>query len=210
MRLTFRGRVEPVRLAQEAVHFTQRKELGLSGLAPTILKNCGDFFTQGLEDLRHEDQVIDGVSGEHGAGVHHGQSNDGHNTLRKNFGPLVIVVVGRVHHPLNEVIRLLVVWVGLLSVPTSVDHGHEELVGSIVQLLSQLSDARQPSGNQRTQDLGEGTEQEDGDANVVRVADEQVQPVLITAQVIANNDTRGGAAHEGQNHVVETNRHPAI
>jgi hypothetical protein len=99
--------------------------------------------------------------------------------MREVVGVTIVLVGGQIHHPLQKIIRLLVVWITRgLHLTAFPDHRTKQLFLDMPQLLLQLPGTRQKRPDNGMQETGQRTQQADGQENVLGEVNGGCQPLF--------------------------------
>lgn len=209
-KLTFTGRVESLNLLHEAIHAVLGNKRRLGSIGPTIRKGLADLLTQRLQILGHLDEIVQHMRHQHGARMHNSQTHDDEQVMRHEIRVLVARVIRQIDHPLQKVIRFLVVRVVGFRVVSRLDHGDEQLLLGELRLPVELAHAGEKPGHDWSQEFGDWTQENDGDADVDGVAGDGFQPLFVSADGFADDDARSGPGDQTEEHVVCIDRNPFI
>ena len=209
-KLTFTGRVKSLNLLHEAIHAVLGDKRRLGSIGPTIRKGLADLLTQRSQILGHLDEIVQHMRHQHGASMHDSQTHDNEQVMCHEVRILVAWVIRQINHPLQKVIRFLVIRViGFRMVPR-LDHGDEQLLLGELGLSVELAHAGEEPGDDWSQELGDGTQEDDGDADVDGVVGDGLQPLFVSADGFADDDARSGPGDQTEEHVVCVDRNPFI
>ena len=120
--------------------------------------------------------------------MHDSQTHDDEQVMRHEVRILVAWVIRQINHPLQKVIRFLVIRViGFRMVPR-LDHGDEQLLLGELCPSVELAHAGEELGHDWSQGFGDWTQENDGDADVDGVAGHGLQPLFVSADGLADDD----------------------